>query len=92
MLKGVKLDGSIRDWYLQQHQIWDNEIEYLKVSIQASAALGDHETVGKQIKILAKLLAITTSDSNTGSSWMDDPEEVKRNMELLQSLQPRIEP
>lgn len=89
-MKGVALDGGLRDYYLALQQITENRIEYLKVSVAAAAALGQIDIVNKQMKELQQLLGMVPRQGEAHGQWMDDPKKVAQSMELLQNWKPKI--
>lgn len=90
MLKGIELKGGLRDYYLAQHQIIENQIEKLKVFIQVAATFGNDDIVSEKLKLLDKLLGFAPQAGDGGGNWMDDPEKVAQNMEFLKNFKGEI--
>lgn len=91
MIRGITLDGGLRDYYLAQQQITENKIEHLKVTIQVAAALGQVDAVNKQLKQLAELMGLASQKGEADGQWMDNPEKIKQSMEFLKNFKPKIQ-
>lgn len=81
----------MRDYYLAQLQMAENRIEYLKVSVQVAAAMGQADIVNTKMTELQELLGMIPQKGETGGRWMDDPKKVAQSMELLQNWKPKIQ-
>lgn len=86
LLKGVELTGGLRDYALTLQQWSENEIEYLKVCIQAHATFSNDKEVNKLLKRLRYLLGLDGAAEKKKDAWMDDPERAKAGMDFLKGL------
>lgn len=86
MLRGVKLAGGLRDYYLALLQKEENEAEYLKVYIQAQAQFDKPEEINKNLARLRYLLGMEGGSQSKKDGWMDSPGQVDKYMKLLKDM------
>lgn len=91
ILRGVELNGGLRDYYLALLQKEENEAEYLKVFINAQSQFGKPEEINKHLARLRYLLGMEAGDYKPKKDeWMNNPSQVDKYMKLLKNMKVSI--
>ena len=91
LLKQIPHTGNLRDYFLLCQQRAENEIEYLKIYIQVQASFRNVDDVNKALGRFRELLAFEKSkDSKQTQDWMNDPEKVKEQLNMLSQFKVTI--